>query len=99
MLLVWWVPFDVFIKVVEKDILVFFSSRRRHTRGALVTVVQTCALPISSRKLSIRPRSLRGHYPVHWFAARAACAAGGYSQHGFRVVGPAIAHADRKSVV
>src|SRR3546814_2996950 len=26
---------------------VFFSSRRRHTRGALVTGVQTCALPIS----------------------------------------------------
>src|SRR3546814_7473366 len=26
--------------------LVFFSSRRRHTRGALVTGVQTCALPI-----------------------------------------------------
>src|SRR3546814_17781303 len=25
----------------------FFSSRRRHTRCALVTVVQTCALPIS----------------------------------------------------
>src|SRR3546814_6274401 len=24
----------------------FFSSRRRHTRWALVTVVQTCALPI-----------------------------------------------------
>src|SRR3546814_8924350 len=24
----------------------FFSSRRRHTRCALVTVVQTCALPI-----------------------------------------------------
>src|SRR3546814_17018487 len=24
-----------------------FSSRRRHTRGALVTGVQTCALPIS----------------------------------------------------
>src|SRR3546814_5767822 len=24
----------------------FFSSRRRHTRFALVTVVQTCALPI-----------------------------------------------------
>src|SRR3546814_8650015 len=23
-----------------------FSSKRRHTRGALVTVVQTCALPI-----------------------------------------------------
>src|SRR3546814_5327313 len=26
----------------------FFSSRRRHTRCALVTGVQTCALPISS---------------------------------------------------
>src|SRR3546814_3273106 len=27
--------------------LVLFSSRRRHTRCALVTGVQTCALPIS----------------------------------------------------
>src|SRR3546814_15598053 len=27
-------------------ILFFFSSRRRHTRCALVTAVQTCALPI-----------------------------------------------------
>src|SRR3546814_9821379 len=26
----------------------FFSSRRRHTSGALVTGVQTCALPICS---------------------------------------------------
>src|SRR3546814_1770777 len=26
----------------------FFSSRRRHTRCALVTGVQTCALPISA---------------------------------------------------
>src|SRR3546814_4206263 len=29
--------------------LLFFASRRRHTRCALVTGVQTCALPISSR--------------------------------------------------
>src|SRR3546814_20170028 len=28
----------------------FFSSRRRHTRGALVTGVQTCALPICERQ-------------------------------------------------
>src|SRR3546814_6917379 len=28
----------------------FFSSRRRHTRCALVTGVQTCALPISLQK-------------------------------------------------
>src|SRR3546814_10116284 len=27
----------------------FYSSRRRHTRGALVTGVQTCALPICLR--------------------------------------------------
>src|SRR3546814_9216717 len=38
----------------------FFSSRRRHTRCALVTGVQTCALPISSlgqAGLSIDPIS------------------------------------------
>src|SRR3546814_9728915 len=28
----------------------FFSSRRRHTRCALVTGVQTCALPICRRR-------------------------------------------------
>src|SRR3546814_8144984 len=31
-----------------------FSSRRRHTRCALVTGVQTCALPISSREADER---------------------------------------------
>src|SRR3546814_11775671 len=30
----------------EADLSFFFSSRRRHTRCALVTGVQTCALPI-----------------------------------------------------
>src|SRR3546814_3468085 len=30
----------------------FFSSRRRHTRCALVTGVQTCALPISREALA-----------------------------------------------
>src|SRR3546814_10713165 len=29
-----------------KMVMFFLSSRRRHTRGALVTGVQTCALPI-----------------------------------------------------
>src|SRR3546814_12083270 len=33
--------------MVVKKCVVFFSSRRRHTRCALVTGVQTCALPIS----------------------------------------------------
>src|SRR3546814_9047600 len=32
---------------VVRDVYFFFSSRRRHTRCALVTGVQTCALPIS----------------------------------------------------
>src|SRR3546814_1785819 len=31
----------------------FFSSRRRHTRCALVTGVQTCALPISFVRMDI----------------------------------------------
>src|SRR3546814_4296926 len=47
----------------------FFSSRRRHTRCALVTGVQTCALPISGgpetggRQIA-RERVLVGHLPV-----------------------------------
>src|SRR3546814_2363517 len=32
-------------------LLFFFSSRRRHTRCALVTGVQTCALPICRNKI------------------------------------------------
>src|SRR3546814_9552145 len=32
-------------------LVVFFSSRRRHTRCALVTGVQTCALPIFERDI------------------------------------------------
>src|SRR3546814_10269651 len=34
--------------------LFFFSSRRRHTRCALVTGVQTCALPIFGKMLVTR---------------------------------------------
>src|SRR3546814_1403019 len=33
--------------------LFFFSGRRRHTRCALVTGVQTCALPISAKESGI----------------------------------------------
>src|SRR3546814_14762068 len=46
------------VKVRVGHICLFFSSRRRHTRCALVTGVQTCALPIfsqASRIRSIRP--------------------------------------------
>src|SRR3546814_8229944 len=38
-------------------VVFFFSSRRRHTRCALVTGVQTCALPISERSPRIRSLS------------------------------------------
>src|SRR3546814_6782291 len=36
----------------------FFSSRRRHTKCALVTGVQTCALPICSilQRLQLQPQ-------------------------------------------
>src|SRR3546814_15389717 len=34
-------------------ILFFFSSRRRHTSCALVTGVQTCALPISNTRIQL----------------------------------------------
>src|SRR3546814_5012361 len=38
----------------------FFSSRRRHTRCALVTGVQTCALPIS-RALAVGRGRAQAH--------------------------------------
>src|SRR3546814_12708994 len=41
----------------------FFASRRRHTRGALVTGVQTCALPILGR-LARPARARRGYIEV-----------------------------------
>src|SRR3546814_21121920 len=40
------------------DYLFFFSSRRRHTRCALVTGVQTCALPISLVPFGAQPGDL-----------------------------------------
>src|SRR3546814_1391045 len=36
------------IVLIFFDLFFVFSSRRRHTRCALVTGVQTCALPIST---------------------------------------------------
>src|SRR3546814_3457929 len=56
----------------------FFSSRRRHTRCALVTGVQTCALPICGGSglapiLSIVSRAVEAdmHQPIHlYFGAR-----------------------------
>src|SRR3546814_2802504 len=44
------------VTVPTQSVCVFFSSRRRHTRCALVTGVQTCALPIY-RSVSASARS------------------------------------------
>src|SRR3546814_1883987 len=40
-------------------LLFVFSSRRRHTRCALVTGVQTCALPISCMDFHTNARAVR----------------------------------------
>src|SRR3546814_8292721 len=40
--------------IMSSRFIVFFSSRRRHTRCALVTGVQTCALPILLRARNSR---------------------------------------------
>src|SRR3546814_10560752 len=59
----------------------FFSSRRRHTRCALVTGVQTCALPISTggnvvgeitgRDPSLPPVLLACHLDSWWLGTGA----------------------------
>src|SRR3546814_2298686 len=53
--------FDVFI-----IFFFFFSSRRRHTRCALVTGVQTCALPICYLMMHEAPFD---HQPRRYSAA------------------------------
>src|SRR3546814_12241538 len=45
--------------VISGSPVFFFSSRRRHTRCALVTGVQTCALPISPLTYGDGTRSQR----------------------------------------
>src|SRR3546814_20898181 len=62
--------------------LFFFSSRRRHTRCALVTGVQTCALPIFAAG--------RGGHPLrteHAFIARRSAAPRDELTHQVEVVG------------
>src|SRR3546814_6534145 len=69
----------------------FFSSRRRHTRCALVTGVQTCALPIS-----------RADQSLHRIAVQrmTACAVGAQRPPGLRenVIRPVVAGMNEHSV-
>src|SRR3546814_17070133 len=53
------------IYVVVFVVLFFFSSRRRHTRCALVTGVQTCALPICREQGDIVGPVGEADMPVH----------------------------------
>src|SRR3546814_18922741 len=57
--------FSVMFRLFAVFVFFFFSSRRRHTRCALVTGVQTCALPIS-HGLARHPggAAARGHHLV-----------------------------------
>src|SRR3546814_6103906 len=59
---------------------VFFSSRRRHTRCALVTGVQTCALPISGTAAFGHFFAADGDEAVYMQAVR--CFAAREFQHG-----------------
>src|SRR3546814_9120625 len=54
----------VLIAMVFLCVYFFFSSRRRHTRCALVTGVQTCALPIWLRLAELHPHHVHGHRRV-----------------------------------
>src|SRR3546814_7946957 len=58
-------------------ILFFFSSRRRHTRCALVTGVQTCALPISVQPKWLTANDAAGDFVKEHFAQPGADAAVG----------------------
>src|SRR3546814_4469488 len=49
---------SVSVIVLISLLSVFFSSRRRHTSCALVTGVQTCALPISTARVHWAGRSM-----------------------------------------
>src|SRR3546814_6231673 len=50
----------LFVVSVSVSLFFFFSSRRRHTRCALVTGVQTCALPILYERAYDRVSRNRG---------------------------------------
>src|SRR3546814_3100333 len=90
-------------------VLFLFSSRRRHTRCALVTGVQTCALPIcrAERELCLQqPRQIlfAGDIaPSHQFdrLSRSGERRGTFLLDGARRYVPAYAGlaVDRKSVV
>src|SRR3546814_10730791 len=96
------------ISVVCLTILFFFSSRRRQTRCALVTGVQTCALPISlPSTLTASGRPLTPDFPPLCqqlppkitFRQTSIATVPIYIADRFLGVGVQLAGPDRKSVV
>src|SRR3546814_1305076 len=88
----------------------FFSSRRRHTRCALVTGVQTCALPIYLTDVTFqtelldyngecsfeeKPASVTVHFILQVAATRGPAAAAGEAQVSYFV---AVVDRDRKEI-
>src|SRR3546814_7361863 len=61
--------YSYFFLLYLLSLFFFFSSRRRHTRCALVTGVQTCALPISYARDALAPHisaeTIDFHYGKH----------------------------------
>src|SRR3546814_10455230 len=82
------------VMVIFRDYrLLFFSSRRRHTRCALVTGVQTCALPISCREVFIVARqNARSFVEKIGFVTSFGHGAGGSNRQdiGLRTKGPTL---------
>src|SRR3546814_10001620 len=85
----------VYMFILYVFVFFFFSSRRRHTRCALVTGVQTCALPICRRKPGRCPNRPHGrrHGSRPSLAAfapppGARCSAGGNPQTDARLPRP-----------
>src|SRR3546814_5524743 len=97
---------DIEISVVH-CVYFFFSSRRRHTSCALVTGVQTCALPISAAVAALGDEQFVAHSREHNATWRAWLAGEleSLGNHGVRVVPSAcnfllmLFEGDRKSVV
>src|SRR3546814_8099753 len=80
-------------------VIFFFSSRRRHTRCALVTGVQTCALPISRERIRLEGGGYRRDH-LRALAQRVEVAEGEVRIMGSksRLLQTLVAGRDRKSV-
>src|SRR3546814_8072619 len=83
-------------------IVFFFSSRRRHTRCALVTGVQTCALPIFACSLSAiaaQAGAQTADYPNRAVRVVIGFAPGGAADTVARVMSEAFGNALKQTVV